>query len=191
MHHGDRYNNNDEERRRWQDPDPILASIGLAPGDTFIDIGCGEGYFAVPAAKAVGPAGRVCGIDISPEALARLKRKADLEGIANIRYHAGAAEESILCRVCGDIAFFGISLHDFYDQSRVLANAREMLKPGTGRLANLDWKKEPMEHGPPLKKRFSEEYAAELIEKAGFSVCSIAESGPYHYLIIATVSLSQ
>jgi ubiquinone/menaquinone biosynthesis C-methylase UbiE len=186
MRHGHWYNN-DEDRRRWQDPGPILAAIGLASGDTFVDIGCGDGYFAIPAAKTVGTSGRVCGIDISPEALARLKQRADLEGLQNIRYHAGAAEESVLCRGCGDIAFFGISLHDFSDQSLVLANARKMLKPGTGRLVNLDWKKEPMEHGPPFQKRFSEAYAAELIENAGFSVRSITESGPYHYLIIATV----
>jgi predicted methyltransferase len=41
---------NDTERRKWQDPEKILSEIGLAPNMTFVDLGCGDGYFALPAA---------------------------------------------------------------------------------------------------------------------------------------------
>jgi len=49
------------------------------------------------------------------------------------------------------------------NSAKVLANARRMVKPA-GNLVNLDWKKEPMELGPPLEKRFSGEVAVRLIE---------------------------
>ncbi len=42
-----------------------------------------------------------------------------------------------------------------------------------------------MRLGPPLRIRFDEEVAARLIEAAGFTVDTITDSGPYHYLVIA------
>jgi ubiquinone/menaquinone biosynthesis C-methylase UbiE len=104
----------DHERRKWQNPEAILADIGLKPG--FI--------------------------------------------------------------------FFGIALHDFQDPARVLENARRMVK-SAGKLVNLDWKKEPMDLGPPLKIRFSEDMAVRLIQTAGFTVETVKDSGPYHYLVVA------
>ncbi|MCC7565688.1 MAG: class I SAM-dependent methyltransferase [Methanomicrobiaceae archaeon] len=174
----------DAERRRWQDPEAILAGIGLAPGSVFVDVGCGDGFFALPAARIVGPNGRVCGIDIDADALDRLRRTAERDGLANIRLREGAAETTILCEGCTDFVFFGISLHDFSDQQRVLACARAMLAPA-GLLVNLDWKKETTGPGPPHAKRFSVEYAAAIIRKAGFSLRSVAGAGPYHYIMVA------
>lgn len=65
-----------------------------------------------------------------------------------------------------------------------MSNARTMLKRD-GRLVDLDWKKEPMELGPPLTIRFSEHQAVRLIESAGFKTVAVRESGRYHYLVIA------
>ena len=44
----------DSERKKTQDPVSILSKAGLKPGMTFVDIGCGQGYFSIPAAKLVG-----------------------------------------------------------------------------------------------------------------------------------------
>jgi hypothetical protein len=63
-------------------------------------------------------------------------------------------------------------------------NAKKMLKQ-TGRLVDLDWKKEPMEFGPPLKIRFDEEQAVNLVESASFRIKTVKDAGPYHYIIIA------
>ncbi len=41
----------EEERRKWQNPEAILAEIGLKPGMTFFDIGCGQGFFLSPRRK--------------------------------------------------------------------------------------------------------------------------------------------
>lgn len=171
-------------RRRWQHPESVLEGIGLANGDTFIDVGCGDGFFALPAARIVGPHGRVCGIDIDAEALDLLQEKAFSEGLDNVVLHKGMAEEVILCDGCADIVFFGIALHDFADPVRVLRNAKRMAAP-EGRIVDVDWKKEPLPLGPPAAKKFSTEHAASLMAEAGLRVTGIVESGPYHYIVTA------
>ncbi len=63
----------DPERRKWQDPEQIFDMIGLAPGMIFVDMGCGDGYFALPAARRVGNRGRVYAVDIDGDAVSRLQ----------------------------------------------------------------------------------------------------------------------
>jgi ubiquinone/menaquinone biosynthesis C-methylase UbiE len=176
----------EESRKKWQDPDAVLMEIGLKPEATFIDIGCGEGFFILPAARLIGERGRVYGLDVSPQAIERLRIKATNEGITNLQLRVGRAEETVLCEDCADFVFFGIVLHDFDEPGKVLANAMKMLKP-SGELVNLDWKKEPMEFGPPVHIRFTEEKAIKLIEAGGFKVEIVKDFGLYHYLIIARI----
>jgi ubiquinone/menaquinone biosynthesis C-methylase UbiE len=174
----------ERERRKWQDPEAILTGIGLQAGLTFMDIGCGNGFFALPAARIVGESGKVYGIDKDAESINNLKEMAGREGLHNLDLTVGKADDVVMCTACADIIFFGIVLHDFENPVVVLENARKMLKP-SGRLVNLDWKKEPMELGPPLKIRFSPEEAVRLIEAAGFRIQEVTESGTYHYLVTA------
>jgi ubiquinone/menaquinone biosynthesis C-methylase UbiE len=172
------------ERRKWHDPEALLNSIGLKRGQAIMDIGCGDGFYALPAAKIVGNTGKVYGVDTNRSSIQNLGDNAAAQGLKNLELKVGRAEETIFCKSCADIVFFGIVLHDFADPKRVLQNARVMIKP-EGRLANLDWKKEDMTIGPPAQKRFSEEVATQLIESAGFIVQSVSEVGRYHYLITA------
>lgn len=178
----------DSERRRWDDPEAILSSIGLGPGFTFVDIGCGRGFYALPAARIVGRTGKVYGLDTDAESIAALKEQAARERLENLYLTVGRAEETIVCRQCADIVFIGMALHDFQDPPGVLENARSMVKPD-GKLVDLDWKKEASEFGPPLAIRFSVEKAAGLIEAAGFTVESTGDGGPHRYLLIAKPGL--
>lgn len=179
-----RFTADDPERRKWQDPEQILSAIGLREGMVFVDMGCGEGYFAIPAARRVRNYGKVYAVDINAESIERLRTQAGKEGLKNLFSRVGEAEKTCFCEGCADIVFFGIDLHDFGDPVAVLANARHMLGP-QGRLADLDWKDQPMELGPPPGKRFSIRKASTMIESVGLRILDIQEAGPYHYLIIA------
>jgi len=174
----------DPERRKWQDPDEILSSIGLRQGMVFVDMGCGDGYFALPAARTVGQRGRVYANDIDAAAVERLRQRAAQEGLDNLDARVMEAEETLACEGCADFVFFGIDLHDFRDPAQVLVNAKKMLRYG-GKLVDLDWKDQPMPVGPPPEKRFSIDKARNLIISAGLRVESVQDSGPYHYLITA------
>jgi ubiquinone/menaquinone biosynthesis C-methylase UbiE len=179
-----RFPADDPERRLWQDPDRILSSIGLREGDVFVDIGCGEGFFALPAARRIGKAGRVFALDINSDAIARIREQAESEGLSQVSAEIKEAEAAVVCEGCADIVFFGNDLHDFSDPGRVIRNAHMMLKP-SGRLVNLDWKPISMNFGPPLEKRFSVARAKNLIESGGLKILSAQDAGPYHYLIQA------
>jgi ubiquinone/menaquinone biosynthesis C-methylase UbiE len=175
----------ESDRRKTQDPEAILSKTGLRPGMTFVDIGCGQGYFAIPAAKLVGPEGKVYGIDIDEEAIGVLKEKASASGLNNIQAKVGDAERKVICRACADAVFFGICLHDFEAPEAVLRNARRTLKPG-GTLVDLDWKKVRGDAGgPPYEARFSEQKASGLIEGAGFKIKSTEDVEGRYYMILA------
>jgi len=154
-----------------------------------MDIGCGDGFFVLPAARLVGEEGKVYGLDIDREVIDRLKEEAAREGLRNLDLKVGEAEAALLCEACADIIFFGSVLHDFKDPAMVLMNAKRMLKHN-GHLVNLDWEKEHIGltdkiFGPPLWKRFSAEEAGRLIEEAGFRIETVKEAGPHHYMITA------
>ena len=98
MPHGKRrFRHDDEDRRQWQDPDAILAAIGLGPDMVFIDLGCGEGYFSLPAARIVGAKGRVYALDINPESIGNLETAAEQESLGNVTAMAGEGESTIFC----------------------------------------------------------------------------------------------
>jgi len=174
------------KRRTWYNPEAILAD--LQAGMTFVDVGCGDGFFSILAAKKVGEKGRVYAVDIDPSSIEKLQAKAKTLGLNNITTKAARAEETVFCMGCADYICYSMDLHDFNDPAKVLTNAHQMIK-STGQLADLDWKKQEMPFGPPQQIRFSEEKVLEMLETAGFEVQSIGEAGPYHYLIKAKPKL--
>ena len=165
------------------DPDLILPRIGLKPGMTLVDIGCGQGFFALPAARIVGPEGRVYGIDIDTEALDLLGRRASDAGL-NINVLRGDAGKTVACEDCADIVFFGISLHDFTGPKKVLGNAWRMLKPG-GVLADLDGRKTGADGRSHPGDRLSDIEASMLIQEANFNIVSVEDISDRFYLILA------
>lgn len=63
-----------------------LEHLAPRPGDRILDVGCGSGAFAIPAAEAVAPAGHVVGVDLSSGLLALARRKAAERGFANLTF---------------------------------------------------------------------------------------------------------
>jgi ubiquinone/menaquinone biosynthesis C-methylase UbiE len=171
-------------RRSWYNPEEILGSIGLRAGVVFIDVGCGDGFFTLLAAKMAGVKGIVYAVDADAAAIERLKTKAEQQNLRNIRVKVEEAEETVFCTNCADLVFYSMVLHDFRDAVEVLRNAKKMLKPA-GVLVNLDWKKQRNAFGPPFEIRFSEQDATGLMEVAGFIVTDVKDVGPHHYLMMA------
>ena len=177
-------------RRSWFNPEKVLVDAGLRSGMVCVDVGCGDGFFTILAARLVGEKGRVYAVDTDSSAIERLKRKAADKGLANVKAVVAEAEETVFCDGCADVVFYSIVLHDFHDPAKVLVNAMRMLKP-SGRLVDLDWKKKQTEIGPPVRIRFSEEQAQRLIKNAGFNVESVKDAGRDHYIIMAKLASTQ
>ena len=73
-----------EDRNDWQEPDRVMSDLGMKPGTRVADIGCGEGYFTLRLARAVGPQELVFAVDINARALAKLKQQADQQLLTNV-----------------------------------------------------------------------------------------------------------
>lgn len=64
----------------------------IAAGSTVLDVGCGAGFDLIIAARTVGEAGRICGIDLTPEMLARAQKTIQHTGITTIETIQGRSE---------------------------------------------------------------------------------------------------
>jgi len=168
------------ERRKILPPEETLRKAGIREGISFADIGCGVGYFSIPASRMVGK-GKVYAIDIQRRMLEQLKK----EDIGNIEVVESSEEEIPLASGSADLALMADVLHELEGEG-TLREAHRILKPN-GRLAVVDWKKEESGGwGPPLEERLSLAEAEERLEKAGFAVVERFEVPPYHFGIIAT-----
>ena len=63
-------------RRLIQNPKKVVGEY-IKEGDTVIDLGCGPGYFSIDMAKMVGKSGRVISVDLQPEMLEKVEKKAE------------------------------------------------------------------------------------------------------------------
>ena len=62
----------------------LLSRVGLRAGDVVLDFGCRFGNYAGAAALAIGPGGKVYGLDKNPDALAELVRRMETSGLGNV-----------------------------------------------------------------------------------------------------------
>jgi SAM-dependent methyltransferase len=64
-----------EREAKWH-PRSLLRSLGIQPGQTALDLGCGTGFWTLPLAELAGPAGLVWALDVSQE---MLNARADIQ----------------------------------------------------------------------------------------------------------------
>ncbi len=172
------------ERRQMQDPDAILGAIDLSPGMRLADVGCGPGFFTLPAAERVGDEGRVYALDIQPEMLARTEARAAEAGLASVQAMLSKEAELPLPDGAVDAALLANVLHESPDRVRFLAEIGRTIRPG-GVLGVVDWLKEEMPMGPPLSDRLSPGQVEADLRAAGFEVEGSFPAGPLHYGIRA------
>ncbi len=176
--HADRLDS--DERRSWQPPDLILTGLDLREGEILLDVGCGSGYFSVPAARLVGPAGRVYAVDISLEMLMQVGRRIYAEGLVNVETVLSRETNIPLPDACADAALLANVLHEAEDRPALLGEVHRLVRPG-GRLLVVDWVKTETPAGPPVADRLEPEAAEAEAAAAGWRLRGPAEAGPYHW----------
>ena len=109
-------------------------SLGLpALGDNVVDVGSGAGLDSVIAARFVGPAGRVVGVDMTPAMLERARAGAADSRTDNIEFRQGFAESLPVEDAWADLVISNGVLNLFPDKLAGLREMARVLKPG-GRL---------------------------------------------------------
>jgi ubiquinone/menaquinone biosynthesis C-methylase UbiE len=114
----------------FRDPYEALSAAGLEPGQKVLEIGCGPGFFTIPAARIVGEEGRVVTLDISPLAIERVQQKIEQEGVTNVETILADAAQTGLPDESFDLVFLFGFRHSGGDMEDILTEQHRLLKPG-------------------------------------------------------------
>jgi SAM-dependent methyltransferase len=106
------------------------AFAQLKPGETVLDLGSGAGLDCFLAAQQVGPTGRVIGVDMTPEMLARARDNAEKVGAANVEFRQGEIESLPVEDASVDVVISNCVINLSPDKPRVFREIARALKPG-------------------------------------------------------------
>ena len=178
-----------DERRRWQDPLAISRAIGAREGMTVADLACGPGFFTLPLASLVGPAGLVYAVDAHATMLEHLRAnitKSTVPAEIIRLVHADVSRTGIPSGTV-DVALFANVLHDIDDKQAFLREVRRICKSGAV-VVDIDWKRARTGMGPPFEIRLTEDESRRILSENGLRIRSTIDSGPHHYGLVAGIS---
>lgn len=107
-----------------------LALAALQPGEVVLDLGSGAGFDCFLAARAVGPSGRVIGVDMTPEMLEKARRTAAGHGYTNVEFRLGDIEDLPVESESVDVVISNCVINLAPDKARAFAEAYRVLRPG-------------------------------------------------------------
>jgi arsenite methyltransferase len=153
------------------------AMANLKPGEVVLDIGSGGGIDAFLASKRVGPSGRVIGVDMTPEMLARARKNAKEGGYDNVEFRQGRAEAMPVENQAVNVMISNCVINLCEDKGQVFDEAFRVLKTG-GRLEVSDivtepalpndYREDPKNWSDCVGGALSKDEYLDLIAQAGF-----------------------
>ena len=158
----------------------MLRLAHLQPSESVLDAGCGTGTLAILAKRRVGPTGEVCGLDASPEMIARAQRKARKAKV-DVALKNAYAQSLPFRDACFDVVLTTVMLHHLPKKARaeLAGEIRRVLKPG-GRVLAIDFgvrakdRKSLLDH---MHRRHGHVDLREIIALFNEAGLAVAESG--------------
>jgi ubiquinone/menaquinone biosynthesis C-methylase UbiE len=125
-------------RDGWQQPERVLQSLAIKPGERIADLGSGGGYFTFRLSQAVGPTGKVYAVDVDKDMLEDLAERAKNDGYRNIEKVLAKYDDPSLPESGVDLIFTSNVYHHIEARAKYFADAARYLRPG-GRIAIVDF----------------------------------------------------
>lgn len=129
------------EREMEEHPTKLLQALRLKEGDHVADVGAGTGYFTLPIARIVGAKGRVYAVEIQPEMLNIVKRRASAVGLKNVVPILGSVTNPKLPPDKIDLILMVDVYHEFSHPYEMVEAMLKALKVG-GRLVFVEYRGE-------------------------------------------------
>jgi len=170
-----------EGRAQRAAPHDVLSEAGLTTGMTVVDIGCGPGFFTIPAAQIVGPPGHVFAVDVEATMLAYVEDRADDMRLENITAVLSGGHHIPLPDACADLVICALLIHDvpLAERPALVAEAVRLCGPG-GAILIIEWQPDGDQ---PRWNRLSPETVHVLLSEAGLRV---EDSSPLGSAVVAT-----
>jgi ubiquinone/menaquinone biosynthesis C-methylase UbiE len=150
---------------RW-DPENFLGRFAIQPGQAVVDVGSGPGFWTLPLAKMVGPAGVVWALDGSQDLLDML---AEREPPPQVHPILAELPEIRLPSAAVDLAWAAFVYHEVPQPEVLASELRRVLKPG-GTAAILEWRPDGIgEAGAPRSHRVQPAQVIAWLNAAGFA----------------------
>lgn len=170
---------------KFLNPSEIVAQMGLMQGQTVADLGCGNGFYVLPAAQMVGGGGTVYAVDVQESKLAATVSIANQFGYRNVRVRQADLARPLLDlpqNSC-DAIIIGNILHEISDKQQLLKNAYRLLK-SPGKLLVVEWKKNTVPIGPPMNNRIDQEQAEVWFMNLGLRKARELNADSFHYAVM-------
>ena len=170
---------------RFINPAKVIAQTGLKRGMVVADLGCGSGFYVVPAAQLVGPEGTVYAVDVIETKLAATVSIANQFGYKNVRVIKADLAKPLTEIPEGtvDLVIVGNILHETSSKEALIKNAYRILSNNSGLLV-VEWKKELTPFGPPIAKRIDQQQLEIVLMQSGFKKHGELEADSYHYAVL-------
>jgi SAM-dependent methyltransferase len=175
----------------WPAPGETLRELGLSARTSVAEIGSGNGYFTLPAARITDPA-RVYALDVDESLLEELAEFADQQGIDNVvPVHGDARSLAEHLPEPVDVGLMANTFHGIEDPAEFVEQIVAVLTED-GKFIVINWQDSPREtttvagqpRGPPTDIRLSPAETKRIVENAtDLSVSQQTDLPPYHYAL--------
>lgn len=163
-------------------PQDFLRDFIPSSDTVLADIGCGPGFFALPAAKLLTE-GRVLAIDLQQDSLDIVARDAAEAGLHNIETIRADAADLPLAADSVDAVLMARFLNSFPQRDAILREALRVLRP-SGRLYLVQWDTVATPMGPPLQIRIGQGEMNGILAGLGFAVRQVwPEPSPFYRVL--------
>ena len=170
------------ERDQEENASKSFQNLGLKEGMTVCDLGCGNGYWTLPMARAVGKKGRVLAVDIQREMLQKLKARGNKMRLENIEPILGKVNDPRLPENKVDMLLMVDVYHEFSHPQSMLWSIRRSLT-SEGVVALLEYRAEdPAVPIKPLHKMSKVQIMKEY-EANGFILVREDNTLPWQHLM--------
>lgn len=170
---------------RFINPSLIVAQTGLMQAQVVADLGCGNGFYVLPAAQMVGGQGTVYAVDVVENKLAATVSIANQFGYKNVRVVKADLAKPVLdiAENSCDLVIVGNILHEINQKEGLIKNIYRLLKSG-GRVVAVEWKKTATPFGPPISSRIEQQALEIMLMQSGLRKIKELQADGYHYAVL-------